>query len=94
MNANPSFTPASAERSRRLALGLLLLAVALGIAVIAIPVWLLNRHYSSALETNSSLDGAIRLYERLGFRHAPWPHPSDYARGDVYMELVLDPARS
>ena len=46
------------------------------------------------LETNSSLDGAIRLYERLGFRHAPWPHPSDYARGDVYMELVLDPARS
>ena len=46
------------------------------------------------LETNSRLDGAIRLYERLGFRHAPWPHPSDYARGDVYMELELDPARS
>jgi GNAT superfamily N-acetyltransferase len=42
------------------------------------------------LETNSKLDGAIRLYERLGFRHAPWPHPSDYARGDVYMELRLD----
>ena len=46
------------------------------------------------LETNSRLDNAIRLYERLGFRHAPWPHPSDYARGDVYMELDLDPARS
>ena len=46
------------------------------------------------LETNSSLDGAIRLYERLGFRHAPFPHASDYARGDVYMELELDPARS
>ena len=46
------------------------------------------------LETNSRLDNAIRLYERLGFRHAPWPHPSDYARGDVYMELELDPARS
>ncbi len=46
------------------------------------------------LETNSKLDNAIRLYERLGFRHAPWPHPSDYARGDVYMELELDPARS
>ncbi len=46
------------------------------------------------LETNSRLDNAIRLYERLGFRHAPWPHPSDYARGDVYMELELDPAGS
>lgn len=46
------------------------------------------------LETNSSLDGAIRLYERLGFRHAPFPHASDYARGDVYMELELDPAGS
>ena len=46
------------------------------------------------LETNSRLDNAIRLYERLGFRHAPWPHPSDYARGDVYMELELDSARS
>jgi putative acetyltransferase len=46
------------------------------------------------LETNSRLGNAIRLYERLGFRHAPWPHPSDYTRGDVYMELELDPARS
>jgi GNAT superfamily N-acetyltransferase len=46
------------------------------------------------LETNSRLDNAIRLYERLGFRHAPWPHPSDYARGDVYMELDLGPGRS
>jgi GNAT superfamily N-acetyltransferase len=41
------------------------------------------------LETSSTLDNAIRLYERLGFRHAPWPHPSDYARGDVYMELTI-----
>ena len=46
------------------------------------------------LETNSRLGNAIRLYERLGFRHAPWPNPSDYARGDVYMELEIDPARS
>ena len=46
------------------------------------------------LETNSQLDNAIRLYERLGFRHTPWPHPSDYARGDYYMELEFDPARS
>jgi GNAT superfamily N-acetyltransferase len=45
------------------------------------------------LETNSKLDGAIRLYERLGFRHAPWPHPSDYARGDVYMEMKMHKSR-
>lgn len=46
------------------------------------------------LETNSGLDGAIRLYERLGFRHAPWPHPSDYLRGDVYMEMQVESERS
>jgi GNAT superfamily N-acetyltransferase len=57
--------------------------------------WAREQGFRSAfLETNSRLDNAIRLYERLGFRHAPWPHPSDYARGDVYMELELDPARS
>lgn len=43
------------------------------------------------LETNSRLGNAIRLYERLGFRHAPRPQPSDYARGDVYMELPIEP---
>jgi GNAT superfamily N-acetyltransferase len=41
------------------------------------------------LETNSSLANAIRLYQRLGFVHATPPHPSDYARADVYMELRL-----
>lgn len=46
------------------------------------------------LETNSRLDNAIRLYQRLGFRHAPHPHPSDYARSDVYMELRMEPVRS
>ena len=44
------------------------------------------------LETNSRLANAIRLYERLGFRHAVDPHPSDYARADVYMELPIDPS--
>jgi GNAT superfamily N-acetyltransferase len=42
------------------------------------------------LETNSRLDNAIRLYERLGFRHAVDPNPSDYARADVYMELPIE----
>ncbi|HXV41186.1 MAG TPA: GNAT family N-acetyltransferase [Steroidobacteraceae bacterium] len=41
------------------------------------------------LETNSRLANAIRLYERLGFRHAAHPHPSDYARADYYMELPI-----
>jgi ribosomal protein S18 acetylase RimI-like enzyme len=41
------------------------------------------------LETNSRLDDAIRLYERLGFRHAPRRRMSDYARGDVYMEMAI-----
>lgn len=43
------------------------------------------------LETNSRLDDAIRLYERLGFRHAPRRRMSDYARGDVYMEMAIHP---
>lgn len=41
------------------------------------------------LLTNSRLDGAIRLYERLGFRHAVDPDPPEYARADVYMELPI-----
>jgi GNAT superfamily N-acetyltransferase len=39
------------------------------------------------LQTNSRLANAIRLYERLGFRHAVDPDPPEYARADVYMEL-------
>jgi putative acetyltransferase len=50
--------------------------------------------HSVFLETNSRLDNAIRLYERLGFRHAPRRRMSDYARGDVYMELTIGSARS
>ncbi|MGQ0385090.1 MAG: GNAT family N-acetyltransferase [Gammaproteobacteria bacterium] len=46
------------------------------------------------LETNSRLGNAIRLYERLGFLHAVDPHPSDYARADVYMELPIEGSRS
>lgn len=43
------------------------------------------------LLTNSRLDGAIRLYERLGFTHRPLPERTEYARADVYMELTLGP---
>lgn len=39
------------------------------------------------LETNSRLANAIRLYERLGFAHAPHPSASAYERSDVYMAL-------
>lgn len=41
------------------------------------------------LQTNSRLGNSIRLYERLGFRHAVAPDPPDYARADVYMELPI-----
>ncbi|HRP08161.1 MAG TPA: GNAT family N-acetyltransferase [Gemmatimonadales bacterium] len=37
------------------------------------------------LVTNSSLHGAIRLYQRLGFEHRPLPADTGYARGDVMM---------
>jgi GNAT superfamily N-acetyltransferase len=40
------------------------------------------------LLTNSRLVGAIRLYQRLGFIHRPLPARTEYARADVYMELV------
>ena len=45
------------------------------------------------LETNSRLGNAIRLYERLGFRHVPRPAPSEYARSDVYMEMTMHKSR-
>ena len=41
------------------------------------------------LLTNSSLAGAIRLYERLGFTHRPFPSSTEYSRADVFMELGL-----
>ena len=41
------------------------------------------------LESNWKLDSAIRLYESLGFRHAPFPENPEYATSDVYMELNL-----
>jgi len=35
--------------------------------------------------SDSRLEPAIRLYERLGFQHQPFPTATGYARGNVYM---------
>ncbi len=55
-------TPMNPDQSRRLALILLLVALALGIGAIAVPVWLLNRHYDRAM--TESLDKLDR-YRRI-----------------------------
>ncbi len=41
------------------------------------------------LVSSSKLLAADRLYESLGFRHAPLPREPGYATADVYMELEL-----
>jgi putative acetyltransferase len=41
------------------------------------------------LLSSSKLGAAVRLYEGLGFRHAPMPPDAIYATADVYMELDL-----
>lgn len=40
------------------------------------------------LESSDKLPNAVHLYESLGFQHLP-PHPSPYARANVFMELPL-----
>lgn len=42
------------------------------------------------LESHSSLETAIKLYEAAGFRHADHPGGSDYARSDTYMIYQSD----
>lgn len=41
------------------------------------------------LESNRKLTPAIGLYKKLGFIEKPFPHPSNYSRVDIYMELSL-----
>lgn len=41
------------------------------------------------LESNRKLTPAIRLYKKLGFVEKSFPHPSDYSRANIYMELSL-----
>lgn len=44
------------------------------------------------LESNTKAAAAVHLYEQLGFRHLPAPpHPSPYARANVFMEMQLAP---
>lgn len=41
------------------------------------------------LVSNSMLGSAVRLYERIGFQHRPFPFPRPYEDADVYMEFSL-----
>ena len=41
------------------------------------------------LVSSTKLTSALRLYERLGFRHAPPPADPGYVTADVYMEFDL-----
>jgi len=41
------------------------------------------------LTSNSALVNAIRLYESLGFQHAPLPAVNPYETADVYMRLSV-----
>ena len=50
------------ERSRRLAIGLLLLAVLAAIAVVAVPTWLWHRHYNNAIEDSQ---GRLDRFRRI-----------------------------
>lgn len=43
------------------------------------------------LLSNSALVQAIRLYESMGFQHAPLPENIAYERANVYMTLALQP---
>ena len=46
------------------------------------------------LVSNTKLKSALRLYESMGFVHAPLPEKLDYASADVYMKLVLSDTTS
>jgi ribosomal protein S18 acetylase RimI-like enzyme len=41
------------------------------------------------LVSNKKLAAAIKLYESLGFKHAPVPEDIIYVTADVYMELTI-----
>ncbi len=43
------------------------------------------------LTSNTALENAIRLYESLGFRHAPLPADLRYETANVFMRLCMKP---
>lgn len=45
-----------------------------------------------SLVSSTRLGSALRLYESMGFAHAPLPAQPGYTSADVYMELVLSDA--
>ena len=45
------------------------------------------------LVSNSRLQGALRLYESMGFRYCPLPEGVQYEVADVSMFLTIEPAR-
>jgi general secretion pathway protein M len=57
-----SFTTLNPAQSRRAAVGLLLAATVAIVLAVALPVWLLHRHYDSALADNL---GKLERYERI-----------------------------
>ncbi len=44
------------------------------------------------LLSSTRLDAAVRLYEKMGFRHCPLPPDVKYATADVCMEYVCENA--
>lgn len=52
----------SAEKRRKAAIGFLLAAAAVVVAIVGLPLWLAHRHYSDALE---DIDRRLARYERL-----------------------------
>lgn len=42
-----------------------------------------------ALESSTKLTAALRLYERFGFEHRPFPGTPTYVTADVYMERAV-----
>jgi len=50
------------NRSRQLAIALLVGAIVLGVAIIAVPFWMLHRHYDTAIEDSI---GKLERYKRI-----------------------------
>src|SRR3977135_1927537 len=54
--------PTNPQQSRRAAVGLLVAVVVVLVAVVALPVWMLHRHYDNALADSA---GRLERYNRI-----------------------------